>query len=199
MIDLLLDSVWLGPLLWFALYTSDYFVTITCARLYQRQDKVSVEGSYEITPLFQADVNALRRLSPRFVIALLVSTSYVVLVQRIAGLMPSLYLGVLGALVLLELTVHIRHLRNWFMFKYGTSSIQGRLMYPRGFMLRLSAFELLTFAALYLILFLTTGSLFIMGGALATSVLSLNHYRLARRHDAARSSAASQGLLPQRS
>jgi hypothetical protein len=76
-------------------------------------------------------VNAPRLVSPRFVIALIATTSYVVLVQQIAGSTPSLYLGVLGALVVVELTVHIRHLRNWFVFKYGLFSIQGRLVYPR--------------------------------------------------------------------
>jgi len=199
MVDILVESVWLGPLLWFALYVSDYYLTIACARMYQAQDAIAFEGSYESTPLFQADVNALRRLSPRFVIALIASTTYVVLVQQIAGSMPWLYLSVLGALVLMEVTVHMRHLRNWFVFKYGMPSIQGRLTYARGFVLRMSAFELLSFAAVYLILFLATASLFILGGALATGVLSLKHYRLARRHDAALSAAARQGLLPQRS
>jgi len=85
MVDALLDSVWLGPSLWAALYASDYFLTIACARMYQAQDKIVFEGSYEITPLFQADVNALRRLSPRFVIALLATTVYVFVVQRIGG------------------------------------------------------------------------------------------------------------------
>jgi hypothetical protein len=198
MVDVLLDSVWLGPLLWIVLYTSDYVLTIACARIYQAQDKVVFEGSYEITPLYQADVNALRRVSPRFVVALLASTAYVVLVQRTAGSMPWLYLSVLGALVLTELTVHIRHFRNWFMFRSGTSVIQGRLTYPRGFMLRMSAFELLLFAALYVILFLATGSLFILGGAVATGVLSLGHYRFARRHDAAQATTSKQALLPQR-
>ena len=196
MVEILVDSVWLGPLLWFALYTSDNVLTIVCARMYQAQDKIAFEGSYEITPLFQADVNALRRWSPRFVVALLASTGYVVLVQQIAH---SLYLAVLGGLLLVQVTVHTRHLRNWFQFKYGIPSIQGRLTYARSFMLRMSAFELLTFAALYLILFLTTGSPFILGGALGTGVLSLNNYRLARRHDAAVAAAARQGMLPQRS
>ncbi len=193
------SSVWLGPLLWMALYASDYFLTIACARMYQAQDKVVFEGSYEITPLFQADVNALRRLSPRFVVALLASTGYVAVVQRIAGSMPWLYLSVLGAMVLTELTIHIRHFRNWFLFRNGTSLIQGRLAYPRGLMLRMSAFELLMFAGLYLILFLATGSLFVLGGAVATGVLSLGHYRFARRHGTTPSTTIKQGLLPQRS
>jgi hypothetical protein len=50
----------------------------------------------------------------------------------------------------------------------------------------MSAFELLMFAGLYLFLFLATGSVFVLGGAVATGVLSLGHYRFARRHDAGR-------------
>jgi len=199
MVDALLDSVWLGPSLWAALYVSDYFLTIACARMYQAQDKIVFEGSYEITPLFQADVNALRRLSPRFVIALFATTAYVFVVQRTGGPSSGLYLGVLGALIIAELTVHIRHLRNWFTFTNGLSQIEGRLAYPRGLLLRTSAFELRLFTALYFVLFLATGSLFILGGVAATGVLSLSHYRLARRHDAKPSVAVKPALLPQRS
>jgi hypothetical protein len=184
------DSVWVGPLLWVALYVSDYCLTIACARLYRAQDKIVFEGSYEITPLFQADVNALRRMTPRFLVALLASTGYVFVVQRIAGPSSGLYLGVLGAMALMEVTIHIRHLRNWFIFRKGISAIQGRLMYPRGFLLRMSAFELLWFCALYVVLFLATWSEFILGGAIASGALALSHYRLARRHDATLSKAA---------
>src|SRR5436309_10932688 len=48
---------------------------------------------------------------------------------------------VLGALVLTELTVHIRHLRNWFLFRkaLGPGGLRGRLEYPRGILLRASA------------------------------------------------------------
>jgi hypothetical protein len=194
MIDVLLDSVWLGPCLWVFLYVSDYCLTLACVRMYQAQDKIVFEGSYEITPLFQADVNALRRVSPRFVIALIATTGYVFLAQKLEGPSSGLYLGVLGAMVLAELTVHIRHLRNWFTFRYGVAFMQGRLVYPRGFLLRVSALELLLFAALYLVLFLATGSFFILGGAIASGTLSLSHYRLARRHDATLSTGANQGL-----
>ena len=71
-----LESTWLGPAAWAALYVSDYFLTVACARLYGAQSTIAFEGSYEITPFFQADVNALRRISRRFVIALVASTAY---------------------------------------------------------------------------------------------------------------------------
>src|SRR5262245_38329477 len=183
-------NAWVGPLLWVALYISDYSLTIACARLYRAQDKIVFEGSYEITPLFQADVNALRRISPRFLVALLVSTAYLLLVQSITGPSSGLYLGVLGGMSLMEFTIHIRHFRNWFIFSRGISAIQGRLMYPRRFTLRMSAFELILFFGLYVVLFLATRSEFILGGAITSGALALNHYRLARRHEAALSKAA---------
>jgi hypothetical protein len=190
MVDFLLESAWLGPSLWAGLYVSDYCLTIACARMYQAQDKVVFEGSYEITPIYQKDINALRRVSPRFLIALVLTTAYVVVVQRMSGVSPELYLGVLGAMLLAQATVHVRHLRNWFMFRHGTALMHGRLMYPRTFLLRMSAVELLLFAGLYLSLFLVTGSWFILGGAIASGVLAIGHYRLARRHDASLRKAA---------
>ena len=65
MSDELLATSWAGPLLWVVLYSSDYYLTIACARMYQAQNVIVFEGSYEITPAFQSDVNALRLLSPR--------------------------------------------------------------------------------------------------------------------------------------
>jgi hypothetical protein len=184
MSEMLLGSAWLGPLLWGALYVSDNLLTIACARLYQAQDRIVFEGSYEITPMYQADVNALRRTSPRFWVVLLLSTGYVVLVQRLAVMssgFASFYALVLGALLLLQLTVHVRHLRNWFLFRYGATGIRGRVEYARGLMLRASALEMLAFAALYSALFVLTASMFILGGALACAVLAANHHTLARR------------------
>ena len=135
------------PITWAVVYVSDYVLTITSARLYRTQHNIVFEGSYEITPVFQKDVDALRTISPRFVITLVASMAYVWLVRRIAP--PSedydLYPGVLGALFLLEAAVHVRHLRNLFVFG-RTSLLQGRLVYDRCLLLRMSSLELLLFA-----------------------------------------------------
>ena len=187
------ESIWAGPLLWMSLYISDYYLTIACARLYRAQDKVVFEGSYEITPFYQADVNALRRVSPRFVLVLLSSTAYLFLVRVIAGPgsgLIGLYELALGAMILTEATVHMRHLRNWFLFSKVVSHLKGRMEYPRGIMLRNSAFEVLVVAALYVSLFLVTANLFLLGGAIACCALSFKHYRLATRFDAASKKAA---------
>jgi hypothetical protein len=193
MLDRVFESMWMGPMLWASLSICDYLLTISCARMYRAQDKIVFEGSYELTPHFQADVDALRRISPHFLLVLAASTGCVLLVRLIAYLSPALsqlYVVVLGAMVLIQATVHVRHLRNWFIFREGTSVIQGRMAYPRGLLLRMSAFELLLFAGLYFGLFLVTTSLFVLGGAIAAAALALNHFQLARRHVPGQASAA---------
>src|SRR6266567_8413959 len=66
--DLFLTSLWPGLAVWIALYISDYSFTLKCARMYQGtvRDKIAFEGSYELTPIFQADIDSLRVISPRF-------------------------------------------------------------------------------------------------------------------------------------
>lgn len=186
----LTESLWLGSLVWACLYISDYCLTISGARLYQAQDKIVFQGSYEITPIFQADVNALRRISPRFIAILFGSTLYLLGFSYLSAMweMRLAYTTALGALVLMEFTVHIRHLRNRYLFRhaFGPDGIRGRLEYPRGLILRGSALEVLLFGALYTLLFVQTGDSFVLGGALGCAVLAVNHYRLARRFEKAK-------------
>src|SRR6266540_2896335 len=113
------ETQWLAPLLWASLYISDYCFTIACARLYQAQSTVVFEGSFEITPIFQADVNVLRRFSPRFVAILVASTVYVWWLARVSSTWETrdVFAVAIGALVLIQLTVHLRHLRNWFLLR----------------------------------------------------------------------------------
>ena len=70
MIDAFVLSPWPGILCWAALFISDMHLTVTCARMYQAgvRDHIVFEGSYELTPYHQADIDALRRFSPRFLL-----------------------------------------------------------------------------------------------------------------------------------
>jgi hypothetical protein len=187
MSDALFESAWVPPLVWLVLYTSDYTLTLICARLYQAQDKIVFEGSYEITPMFQADINALRRISPRFVFLLVATTFYLCLM---GWWMPPAsdsfywYLVLLGAMLLGEAAVHVRHVRNWHLFTRVVPHVKGRIEYPRGPMLMASALDLLAFAVLYAGVWVVTGHPFLLGGALSCASGSIGHYRLAKRHEA---------------
>src|SRR5260221_10411414 len=119
MTTMLIASPWAGILVWILLYVSDYSLTLACARRYRAQSKVMFEGSFELNPVFQADVDSLRRLSPRFLIALASSVALLYLLWWLCRQPPypmDSYLFTLGAALLLQATIHIRHLRNLLLF-----------------------------------------------------------------------------------
>jgi hypothetical protein len=183
------DQWWPGLLLWAAIYSSDFIATIMSARLYRMQakDHFVFEGSFEITPSFQKDVDSLRWVSPRFLIALVCSCLVLLAIWWLSHRdppWPDGYLFFLGALILMEAAVHMRHLRNLFLFRsaFGPAGIRGRIEYPRKILLRLSSFEFLGFSVLYFVLFVATRSWFLLGGSLACLGVANTHRALARKH-----------------
>jgi hypothetical protein len=185
--ELFLDQLWPGLVAWSILYCSDYGLTIACARLYQAgaREKIAFEGSYEITPYYQRDVNSLRSVRPRFVIALVLSLIWLSAMWWSAtASWPVMYSLALGAIVGLELAIHMRHFRNLFLFRaiVGTDQVRGRIEYSRVLMLRASSFELLAFSGLFTALVLFTRSSFAAGGAVSCLLVALNHWLLARKH-----------------
>src|SRR5262245_58382332 len=112
LIEFMGTHLWPGLVLWALVYFFDYFLTILCARVYRKGvcDQISFECSLELTPYYQKDVDALRKISPRFIKALLLSLTGLSLVwwlsMKVAT--PGLYLFGLGALVLVEVPVHAR-------------------------------------------------------------------------------------------
>ncbi|HTH01765.1 MAG TPA: hypothetical protein VL882_15950 [Vicinamibacterales bacterium] len=184
------NIVWLGPTAWALLYCSDYYLTIACAHLYARQDKIKFEGSYELNPMFEAEIDALRRISPRFIAMLIVSTAALFVVGVITVPQTrSVYLFMLGALLMIQLTVHVRHLRNWLLFHHALrpGGMTGHLEYRRDVIFRASAFEILEFGVLYAFIYaFTPAGPFVLGGAFACGVLAISHYRLARARREAR-------------
>ena len=193
LLDLFFASPWPGVLLWAALYTSDLLFTMACARLYQEggRDHIMFEGSFEITPYYQKDVDRLRRFSPRFLLAMAATCTVQaflwwltigVAINGYGVFMPDGYLFGLGAMVLVQLTVHVRHLRNYILFRAVAAGdgISGRIEYRRPIMLRLSSVELLAFTVVYAVIFAFTESWFVLGGVVACGALSLNHRLLSR-------------------
>jgi hypothetical protein len=188
---LLADALWPGLAAWTALYCSDYVLTIRCARLYQAgvKDTIVFEGSYELTPYFQKDVDALRSVSPRFLLALLwtvaLLTALWYLCRQIGW--SQAYLFVLGMLVLLQLAVHVRHVRNLYLFRavLGSGGIRGRIEYPRSVALRLSSIELFAFGMTYLAICLVTQSAFVLGGCVSCCSQAWSHLKMARALESA--------------
>ena len=188
LLDLFFLSPWPGVLLWAALYTSDLLFTMACARLYQQggRERITFEGSFEITPYYQKDVDHLRRFSPRFLFAMAATCGIQALLWHLTMgdvFLPEWYLFGLGAMTIAQLTIHVRHLRNLFLFRAiaANDGISGHIEYTRPVMLRLSAVELLSFAVVYAVLFAVTESMFVLGGATACGALAVNHRLLAKK------------------
>jgi hypothetical protein len=188
MTALFTDSVWPGLLTWTVLYISDYWLTLYCAKVYTStvRPRLSLEGSYELNPLFQRDIDAAVRVSPRFVSAMVVSWAWLAMLwwlTRQPPRWPQAYAFVLGMLILSELAVHVRHVRNLVMFRtgFGPDGVQGQIHYPRRLTLRSSGSEFLAFAGLFGVTFAVTASPFILGGMTTTALLGLKHLRMAQR------------------
>jgi hypothetical protein len=187
-IDVLYASPWPGIGLWALLFISDLNLTMICARMYQAgvREYIVFEGSYELTPYHQKDVDAQRRFSPQFLIALVAACTLMALLWRVTIGESSLgvaYEVMLGMLILSQLTIHVRHLRNYFLFRQilAGTGVSGRIEYARPAILTNSAVELFSFAALYAILFALTTTWFLLGGAFACAILGLKHQQLARQ------------------
>jgi hypothetical protein len=177
--------------IWSLLYISDHTLTIWCARLRRRaaSEKIVHEGSYELNPVFQREVDALQWISVRFLLALVLTNLLLTFIWLLdAQSSADLRSFALGALVSIQLAIHVRHLRNLYLFSamIGTDAVRGRIEYARPLILRMSAVEFLAFSGLYAILFLFTRSWFVIGGALACLLLAGKHWWLARRYLASR-------------
>jgi hypothetical protein len=177
------DHSWPGMVIWALLYISDYSLTLICSRLYLKQQKIIFEGSYEITPFFQRDVDSLRIVSPRFVFVLLLTLGMLgfLWILNESSPAPELYQFTLGLLIAVQLAVHMRHLRNLVLFRSINTRdlIRGRIEYARMGLLRVSSWECFAFSGFFIMLFLFTGSWFILGGVLGCVSLGVKHRKLA--------------------
>lgn len=175
-----------GVILWLILYISDYYLTIYSARGFREIGHFRFEGSMELTPQFQSDVNNLRPVSRRHVILLVITSLLVILIWWITQL--SIYLQwtyplYLGMFLLLEVAIHFRHLRNIAIIREirKNGGVDGQITYRQWFSYRNSANELYITATFFLLVSLLTYSLFFFGGAIACFGTGFRHARLAKK------------------
>lgn len=182
----LASSPWPGVILWTILYTSDYYLTIYCARGFREIGHFHFEGSYELTPRYQKDIDALKPVSRLHILLLIVYSLIIYGLWWLFAILPyvaGLYTLYLGMFLLLEVAVHFRHLRNVFLVREirKNGGVDGEIKYRRWFSYRLSAFEIYLFAGLYLFVAALTFSWFFLGGAIICTGVGFRHGLLAQR------------------
>jgi hypothetical protein len=185
----ILSNIWLSMILWGLVYLFDYYLTLYAARELRTQfhETLVHEGGYELTPVFRDDIHKLRPISRAFLWRWLLSMVLVFAVYRISLLLPYygwiLYDFMLGALLLREGAIYMRHARNIAVIRLGRhpGAMRGSIEYSRWFSLRASAVELASFGVFFLILALLLQSWFFFGGGLVTALTGLQHRLYARK------------------
>jgi hypothetical protein len=180
-------SPWPGVILWMILYISDYYLTIYSARGFRETGHFQFEDSFELTPQYQKDINALKPVS-KLHLTLLILYSLLILflwwfTQRLP-FFPWTYLLYLGMFLLLEVGIHLRHLRNISLIRAmrsGAEGVEGQIRYQKWFSYKISASELYTFTALFLIVAILAYSPFFLGGAIMCLGQGFKHSRLSKK------------------
>src|SRR5512134_3227969 len=116
----LATSPWPGLILWVILYTTDYYLTVYSARGFREIEHFQFEGSFELTPQFQKDIDALKPVSRRHIILLILYSLIIAgiwWVTMVVFYLPAAYLLYLGLFLLVEVAVHFRHLRNIMLIR----------------------------------------------------------------------------------
>ena len=182
----LVTSPWPGVVLWMILYISDYYLTLYSARGFREIGHFQFEGSFELTPQYQKDIDTLNPVSKRH-IALLFLLSLVILFLWWAFAyqlgFPWLYELYLGMFLLIEVAVHLRHLRNVFLISEirKRGGVDGQISYQKWFSYRVSAFELNLFGVLFLIIAILTFSTFFLVGAIMCFGTGFKHNQMAKK------------------
>lgn len=179
-------SPWIGIILWIILYISDYYLTLYSARGFRQIGHFRFEGGFELTPQYQKDIGELKPISRLHIILLILYSLIIfalwwVFVSYLA--LSWAYLIYLGMFILLEVAVHLRHLRNIFLIReiQKRGGAKGQISYQKWFSYRVSAFELYLYFGLFLVVAALTFSPFFLGGALVCFGTGFKHIRLAKK------------------
>lgn len=177
----LIQNIWIMLLLWSSLYLGDYLLTVYSAKMFTEQlaDHYKFERSFELNPVFEKDVNSLRLISPRHLFFWLLSNFLLLLLWWTTNTtnLPQVFYFMFGALFLLEIAIHFRHLRNIAIIKsYREGAIIGQIKYAYWFGLKLSAWELLGFFIFYGFMAIVENSWFFLGGATGCLILSAKNW-----------------------
>jgi len=120
--EIIINNVYYSVGCWIVLFISDYYLTIYSAKIYKRNTNkyFEFEGSFELTPYFQKEIDELKKISPRFIFILVFFTLLLTVVWFLSFqfiMIPEIYHFFWGGLVISQLTIHIRHFKNIFYYK----------------------------------------------------------------------------------
>ena len=160
-------------------FAAEHYTAIYEAHLYHTavKDFIVYDGLYRLTPEYQAVLTRRRWISGRWlatwgVLAAGVYVAWWGLTQQLDR--PDVFLLLMGGLLLNELAEISRQYRQIMFFREvrRRGGLHGHISLTRQLGVMRHVFDLYAFVMLYLVLFLLTGSWFLLGGAVACFVSS---------------------------
>jgi hypothetical protein len=183
LIDVFIKNGWACIGLWVLLTISDYYLTIKGAKMYQQGVKKHFIFShgYELEPDHQKEIANLQPVSFNLVLQLFLFSGLLAISYYTMSL--NFFTFFWGSLVLLQFAVHSRHFRNIILFYFAKKSegIRGQIEYDHKLSLRLSSYDFLYFALLFLFTYLMSGSIFLLGGAASCLLTTARQIMLSRK------------------
>lgn len=179
----LLNHPWLPASLWMLLYTSDYYLTLWGARLYRRQSVYQYEGSYELTPDFQKDIDEQKPVSFTHVMWLLAGAIILLATGYLPG-SKAVYGGFVGFFLTIEVAIHLRHIQGITSYRRlagPNPEMSGHVTLSRASGYRRSAQELGGLAFLAFLGYVLTNDPILLGGAISLAYTSAQHLSHMRR------------------
>jgi hypothetical protein len=162
-------------------FLADYVLTHLGARAAQRvRDRWSVEGSYEMNPTWERQIDSGRWFSWRvpavagLVAVLLAAVRLLVEPGGLGigigfGLEPAFFGFAVGLMLLLQAPVLMAHATNLQTFRdlADPTAVEGGMRFSRWYTYRQGAWYVLRFAVLWLVLWLPSQQAFFLGGAVS--------------------------------
>ncbi len=182
------DHIIWAVVLFALVYAGDYYFTILGVKGQKKyvSEHIAVEGSLELTPGYQKDVDNQRMFSWRFVgfllgFSWLIFFSWLLFVVR--SNQPAIFQAVYGAFLFSEISVHHRHLNNMaqLYFTRRGAGLEGKVSYARWLVYKNSASHFFADGLIFLLVFLFSGSWFFLGGAFMCMVYASSHMRMSNQ------------------
>jgi hypothetical protein len=181
-----------------ATFFADYSLTHLGARLSDgARDRWSVEGSYEMNPAWEGQIDSGRWFGWRVLAVpalLAIALAAVRLLADFEGywLVPGFFGLAAGTMLLLQAPVLMVHGANLLSFHdlADPTALEGGVRYSRWYVYRQAALLIGSFGVMWLVLWLPSQQLFFLGGAASCLTFA---YRMARLGAAARRARATTG------
>jgi hypothetical protein len=179
---------------------ADYYLTILGAWYLKKgaSEHFAPQGGYELNPMYVTEVEQLRKVSPKFMMWVVINSALLTALWFCAQGDPSavsIYRFFCGMLMLRTGVIVLRHAESLTILRSMAchEGVSGNIQYERWLSYRLSAVSLAGFSTLFLLTFLLTGSAFVLGGSVSCLLLAVKHRIYSRR--AARVPKLPEGAL----